>query len=57
MAAVKHQNITDVPMECGIIGKFSAPRHIGEYGKTPMKRRILVGFRDENAIFPPLFEE
>ena len=43
MAAVKHQNITDVPMECGIIGKFSAPRHIGEYGKTPMTRRSLVG--------------
>ena len=55
MAAVKHQNITDVQKACGIIGKFSAPRHIGEYGKTPMKRRILVGFRDENAIFPPLF--
>ena len=45
MAAVKHQNITDVQKACGIIGKFSAPRHIGEYGKTPMKRRYYSNYQ------------
>lgn len=45
MAAVKHQNITDVQNVCGIIGRFSAAGTSVNMEKTPMKRRIYGNYQ------------